>query len=138
MTTRMWGGLVLAILVIVLVWVGYGKIKSHFEEFDQLKTYKEQAQQVSAGTEAGITGLQVAQGGVKQVEIVVSDNRAAAERAFQELKNENQAVGAWAAGVIPVELRNAERERRATLNRSDDPAGRGEGTGTATTSGRDG
>ena len=106
-------------------------VRSHFAEMTELRDYKEKAEAVSKGTEGAAEAIDRKTTDVSKVEVVISDRRASAEQQFKDLKDENEDVRSWANGVIPVELRNAERARRAALNRSpDDPVG-SEATGPA-------
>lgn len=120
-------------LLILLVWWGSSKVANHFAEFKELQQYKQTSEQIGQGTTGaiGVVGGKV--GEVQAVEIVITDQRSSAERQFEELKNEDQTVGAWADGRIPDRVRESERERRAALDRPSDAEAGGEGAGTGKT-----
>lgn len=114
-----------AALLIAGLFFGYRTVKGHFDEFAELKSFKESAQQVSQGTEGAIAATEAKVAEVNKVEVVINDRRSEAERDFEGLKNENASVAAWAAMPIPAELREQERARRAAI---DGPANAGAGS----------
>ena len=131
------GRIVLVLLLALAGFLAYQKVKDHFAEFESLKTYKQQAEQIGQGTAGAIDTAGKKADEVGKVEVVITDRRATAERQFEDLKNEDADVRAWADQPIPVRVREAERARRAALDGLADAASGGADSGAATPSGGD-
>lgn len=90
---------------------------------------------IADGTGAVVEATSSAMADAQRVDVVVTQARNDYARSYEVLKDENEDVRAWAAGTIPVSVRELARARRLARDgpRSDAAGSAGVGSAEGTT-----
>lgn len=108
-------------LIILLVIVGFAIY--FYNDYQDLKSYKESADSVSDVTSGSIDALAKASGSQQQVKVIIDDRRTAQDAAYEKAITKDQTAAAWDSELIPTIVRESDGGSLNGLE--DNPAGRG-------------
>ena len=116
MTLRMWLNLAGVLVIIgLLAFIGWA-----WKDYQALKAYKDNADSTANVTSVATSAFTDATAETQRVEVVVTQQRAQRDQAFEELKREDQTVNSWADTKLPDKLRDLDS---SALDRPKDNAG---------------
>ena len=119
MTARMWLNLIGALLIIGLL----GTLGYIWKDYKARGAKIEAMESVSNVTSEATDALTETTAATQQVEVIVRQERAQRDSAFQELKQRDQTVNDWANQPLPASLRDLDG---GSVNGSENhPAGSG-------------